>query len=169
MKDVFKRVEGFVQSNKVLISVLIIASAILITLLFIFDVGISSSYHVKKSFNYAFTKRMVGDCDAFLTKVVSDRLDWNKKCVEERDSSGSLPITKFSIEGISINKNRAYLKVELFRDDYNYRRKLASSGHKYPEEGRVINYVMKKVNGKWYLDQDTKLLGRVGRKELNNE
>lgn len=115
---------------------------IVIFFLFFYDIGVNSTFFVKKDFTSAFLFRKTGNCDGFATYVEVDQYKWLEKCLEEKNNeSSTLPIKKFKITEVTISGNKAYLQVELQRGKDAY----------------YVNYQMIRSYGKWFINQPTQL------------
>lgn len=131
-----------------------VTAGVVVGILF-YDFGIFSSYHVRHDFDEIFNYRKTGHCDAFSERTIIDSVNWWQKCINERDGwdDDELPIATWKIHGISIEKDKAFLQVELMRDTTLLEYELAKNGHGLPDKGYLVNYQMTRLNGDWYLDQ----------------
>jgi len=83
--------------------------------LFVFDIGINSSYFIKRDFNTAFLARKTGNCNLFKEYMYTDKDKWGEQCIQEKDTKFP-SIKEFSIKEITINGDSAFLQVNLKRD-----------------------------------------------------
>ncbi len=151
--------------NKLLLSVVLLL-IIICFCYFLLDLDLISKFFVKRDFNNAFLARQTGNCDEFekyfllpspndlLNLALGGEKEINTTpllaywCKIEKDSGGS--IKNFKVLNITINSDRAYLQIELKKDNYFEYLDMAKKGHKPPESGYLVNYEMKKVDGRWY-------------------
>ena len=88
---------------------------IVLYFLFVFDIGINSSYFIKRDFNIAFLARKTGNCNLFKEYIYTDKDKWGEQCIQEKDMK--LPsIEEFSIKEITINRDSAFLQTNLKRE-----------------------------------------------------
>lgn len=86
--------------------------------LFVIDIGLNRKYFIRQDFEEAFKNRMTGNCDAFSRYVAEDyRNDWKDRCLNEKNRTEAtfIPISSFTITEITVEKNKAFLSVELER------------------------------------------------------
>lgn len=102
---------------KIILPFGIIVISVILYFLFVFDVGINSKYFVQRDFDNAFLYRKTGNCTAFKSYLLRDVEKWGERCIKENDRDYP-PIENFLIKDISINRDSAFLQVELER---NYR------------------------------------------------
>jgi hypothetical protein len=100
---------------KIISPLALLAIVIVLYFLFVHDIGINSSYFIKRDFNAAFLARKTGNCDLFKEYVYTDRDKWGEQCIQEKDMK--LPsIKEFSIKEMTIDGGLAFLQVDLKRD-----------------------------------------------------
>ncbi len=78
--------------------------------LFVLDVGLNSTYFVERDFNRAFRARMAGNCTLFSEYIAAHQTEWTTRCEGKMDA-----IENFSITGISVDKNKAFVGAVLKR------------------------------------------------------
>lgn len=142
---------------------LLVATTIIIligafTAIYVYGNGFNSKDFISRDFNALFLARQSGNCEKFISYVLQDKTAWSVRCEEERSGtkSGVEPIKSFEIKLIDVTDDRAFLQVELQRDDYEDAKELAEDGHKLPDSGYLVNYKMRRVDNRWYLDQSLK-------------
>lgn len=121
---------------------LILMLAILYSL-FIYDIGFNSTKFVTNDFNKIFNYRSSGNCDEFGRYVIQDHAkNWFERCLEEKERNDKVPIKHFSIINITTSGDKAFLQVEIVRDNpLDQDKELKYS----------VNYQMIKVPKKWFL------------------
>lgn len=127
------------SNNELLLCVTgLVLFVILIFFTFFYDIGLNGKYFVKRDFSRAFLLRQTGNCEEFIKYVNQDWYRWISACYEEkRNTNFGHPIKEFKVKEITINGDRSFLQVELKREEDDY----------------VVNYEMKRIRGKWFIDQ----------------
>ena len=115
---------------------------IIIVCTFFYDIGLNSKFFIKRDFTRAFLLRQTGNCFGFIEYVNFDKDEMKRRCDTEKNRTDYRidPIKRFVIKGITVNRYRAFLLVEIQR------------GNKTNE----LNYEMRRNNGKWFLNQYSK-------------
>ena len=143
----------FLKKKHVFLSLGIIFTSLLVSFGFIYDIGLNSSYFIKRDFATAFIARQTGDCETFQSYHLQEAGEWLARCINERNREDVYPIKSFKLKNINIRGNEAFLQVEIERDNYRVTTQLAIKGHQLPEGGYLVNYQMKRLNGRWFFNQ----------------
>ncbi len=134
-----------------IISLIILVIGIALYFLFVFDIGINSSYFIKRDFNTAFLARETGNCNLFKEYISTDKDKWGERCIQEKDGE-SPQIKEFSIEKITINGGSAFLRVNLKRDILAaISLNLNKEQTEIIEKGYLANYDLIKINSAKFL------------------
>jgi hypothetical protein len=122
--------------------------------LFVFDIGLNSKYFIKRDFDSAFLARQAGNCDIFKEYIAEDFKErWEERCIEEKKLEGDYrPIKHFSIQNISIDNNKAFLRVEMERDPTLQQKALLEKEYGGKLDLKYsVNYDMTKIRYKNFL------------------
>ncbi len=115
----------------------LVVLGILIFFTFFYDIGLNSKYFVQRDFSKAFLLRKTGNCEEFIKYINQDWYKWISRCYEEKNRENTYSIKEFKVKDVTINGNRSFLQVELKREKDDY----------------LVNYEMKRIRGKWFIDQ----------------
>jgi hypothetical protein len=138
--------EKIKKTWKFIIPLGLLASVTILYFLFIFDIGINTSYFIKRDFTTAFLARKTGNCDLFIEYIYTDKEKWRERCIKEKDGDAS-PIKEFFIKEITTKGNLAFLQVHLKRDiPPKVRFSLDKEEFEILEKGYIVNYDLIKDN-----------------------
>ena len=130
-----------IKKNWKILSLLTLSVVIIVLyFLFVFDIGINSSYFIKRDFNIAFLARKTGNCNLFKEYIYIDKDKWGERCIQEKDQE-SPSIKEFSIKEITINGDLAFLQANLKKEILpKFSFALNKEQIKIIEEGYAANY-----------------------------
>lgn len=133
--------------------ILIFLAIIIFIFSFLVNIGINNSYFIRKDFSQAFLARQTGNCYKFKYFVSQDKDNWFERCEEEKKGISD-GIRKFEIKEITVDGNLAFLQVEIQRDLYKTKLDLSEAGHKLPDGGYLVDYQMRKIGMRWFINQE---------------
>lgn len=129
MKDIIAKI----KSPKLSIPIIVIGVAILFSGAMIF--GTFDKFFIKRTFEKAFFYRAVGNCDAFIEYMATDKDKWLDRCLKEKKREETIPIKDFEVLRVNYigREKKAFLQVQLTREERAY----------------TVNYEMVKQGLKW--------------------
>ena len=127
-----------IKKTKTIIAITIIGMGIIISA--IIASGIFDKFLIKHNFEKAFFYRTVGNCNAFIEYIATDRENWLNRCLKEKNREDTIPIKDFDVLRISHNgqDRKAFLQVQLTRGENSY----------------TVNYEMVKEGLTWKINQE---------------
>ena len=140
---------GKIKENKLLLTIFgVIVFGLLVFFLYFYDIGLNSKYFVRKDFSKAFLLRQTGNCEEFVKYINQDWANWVSRCYGEKNRVLPSQIKSFEVKQITTNGGRSFLQVEIQRDSPRLEILLKDELSPY-----VVNYEMKRINGRWLIDQ----------------
>jgi len=134
MKDIVAKI----KNKKMIVLIIVIGIAILFSGAIVF--GAFDKFFIKRTFEKAFFYRVVGNCDAFIEYMATDKDEWLNRCLKEKKREEAIPIKNFEVLRVNYmgREKKAFLQVQLTREEHTY----------------TVNYEMVKQGLKWKITNE---------------